>query len=110
MRKCSTFRSSEKKLIMKRLPEHIVPLKLGFCHVYLVGTRHKCQKSVEDVQRMVRALKPDVVFLQWSPKRREGLTRKEISSERPCQFRMAYEEATKYGGKVVLGDRPLKVR
>ncbi|MED6161149.1 hypothetical protein PIB30_057986 [Stylosanthes scabra] len=69
MRKCSTFPSSEKKL-MTGLPEHIVPLKLGFRHVYLVGTHHKSQKSVVDVQRMIRALKPDVVFLELYKERR----------------------------------------
>lgn len=26
------------------------------------------------------------------------------------EFRVAYEEATKYGGKVILGDRPIEVR
>ncbi|MED6131949.1 hypothetical protein PIB30_014851 [Stylosanthes scabra] len=113
MRKCSTIPSSEKKL-MTGLPEHIVPLKLGFCHVYLVGTVHRSQKSVADVQRMVRALEPDVVFLELCEERRQVLTRKEISSERKIitpgsEFRIAYEEAIKYGGKVILGDRPYEV-
>lgn len=27
-----------------------------------------------------------------------------------AEFRVAYEEATKYGGKVILGDRPIQVR
>ncbi|MED6198098.1 hypothetical protein PIB30_062805 [Stylosanthes scabra] len=110
MRKCSTFPSSKKKL-MTGLPDHTVPLKLGFCHVYLVGTNYESQKSVVDVQRMVRALKPDVVFLELCEERRGALTRKEISSEGKIitpgsEFRIAHEEAIKYGGVVVLGDRP----
>lgn len=27
-----------------------------------------------------------------------------------AEFRVAYEEAMKYGGKVILGDRPVQVR
>ncbi|MED6161146.1 hypothetical protein PIB30_057983 [Stylosanthes scabra] len=141
VKKCSTTPSSSWK---KELPEHIVPLKVGSCHVYLVGTNHFSQKSVEDVRRIVGVVKPDVVFLELCLKRRGVLTLEriptidevinarmkkkdynnlfhlvlscmylEIGRELKIipgsEFRIAYQEAIKYGGKVVLGDRPIEV-
>ncbi|MED6157702.1 hypothetical protein PIB30_025814 [Stylosanthes scabra] len=143
VKKCSTTPSS---LWKEGFPEHIVPLKLGSCHVYLVGTNHVSQKSVEDVQRIFGVVKPDVVFLELCQKRRGLLTCKriptidevitarkkkkmdhnflrliiswmylEIARELKIipgsEFRIAYQEAIKSGGKVkvVLGDRPVEV-
>ncbi|MED6221904.1 hypothetical protein PIB30_059268 [Stylosanthes scabra] len=80
VKKCSTLTPSSKE-ILKELPEHIVPLKLGFCQVYLVGVRHRTQESIADVQRLVSVLKPDVVYLELCEERQELLTSKEIPTK-----------------------------
>ncbi|KAK7312726.1 hypothetical protein VNO77_36815 [Canavalia gladiata] len=72
-------------------------------------------ESYRRVQAIVSFLKPQVVFLELCDGRREMLTYgHEISEvdrkgETSYEFRVAYEEAIKYGGKVVLGDRPSEI-
>ncbi|MED6169414.1 hypothetical protein PIB30_021216 [Stylosanthes scabra] len=142
---CSTLTPPSTE-ILQDLPEHIVPLKLGYCQVYLIGTNHVSQGSVADVQKIVSVVKPDLVFLELCQQRRGVLTRKELRNPTTkeivaatmkhlkddntflaflsgieqlkarevkvvpgSEFRIAYEEAIKYGGKVVLGDRSREV-
>ncbi|MED6143054.1 hypothetical protein PIB30_003337 [Stylosanthes scabra] len=64
--------------MLQGLPENTVPLKLGFCQVYLIGTGHVCQKSVADVQRLVSVMKPDLVFLELCQQRQGELTSTKI--------------------------------
>ncbi|MED6206648.1 hypothetical protein PIB30_028772, partial [Stylosanthes scabra] len=138
VKKFSTSTPSSKE-ILKDLPEHIVPLKLGLCQVYLVGVNHMSQESVADVQRIVRVVKPNLVFLELCENCGGLLMLKEIPTTKKMvanimenwkdqnihqlfasltsrqhkvipgsEFRIAYEEAIKYGGRVLLGDRPIE--
>ncbi|XP_065866601.1 uncharacterized protein [Euphorbia lathyris] len=71
--------------------------KGGSCDVYLIGTRHGSQ----------------VVFLELCDGRKvKFLTSqnlKDVKKFRHSEFRVAFEEASAYGGKVVLGDRHIKI-
>ncbi|XP_057780479.1 uncharacterized protein LOC130999024 isoform X3 [Salvia miltiorrhiza] len=64
----------------------------GVCNVYLVGSNHASPKSWEEVRATVRFLKP------------ERVSRFEVPHD--GDFLAAYDEAKKYGAKVILGDRP----
>ncbi|GAU47993.1 hypothetical protein TSUD_272390 [Trifolium subterraneum] len=67
----------------------------GVCDVYLVGTAHVSEESSKEVQAIVNLLKPEVASqLEVFP---------------GSEFRVAYEEAVKYGGRVILGDRPVQI-
>ncbi|KAG5551767.1 hypothetical protein RHGRI_009997 [Rhododendron griersonianum] len=85
----------------------------GVCDVYLVGTSHE---SCQEVEAVIRFLKPQVVFLELCSSRMALLTPQnlKVSSKLEVfpgsEFRVAFEEALKYGGKVILGDRPVQVR
>ncbi|WVZ03652.1 hypothetical protein V8G54_024458 [Vigna mungo] len=93
----------------------------GVCHVYLVGVSHgskvlilvvQNQESYRRVQATVKFLKPEAVFLELCQSRASILTRKNYKTAddpHEDEFRVAYEEAIKYGGKVIFGDRPDKV-
>ena len=85
--------------------------KGGACQVYLVGTVHDSQESCRQVRTIINFLKPLVVFLELCPDRTPLLTPISLefdSKLKDSEFRVAVEEAVKYGGKVVLGDRPQK--
>ncbi|KAL5147979.1 TraB domain-containing protein [Glycine soja] len=106
----------------------------GVCDVYLVGTAHVSEESSREVQAIVNFLKPQVVFLELCSSRVAVLTLQnlkvptmgemvtmlkkkhnmfEIASKLEVfpgsEFRVAYEEAIKYGGRVILGDRPVQI-
>ncbi|KAF7811260.1 traB domain-containing protein [Senna tora] len=110
--------------------------KGGVCDVYVVGTVHISQKSCTQVQEIIKFLKPEVVFLELCSSRRGVLTKKTLKKptveemvknlrKQPnllgatvseelkvipgSEFRVAHEEAIKYGGRVVFGDRPIKI-
>ncbi|KAH6764726.1 hypothetical protein C2S51_015975 [Perilla frutescens var. frutescens] len=84
----------------------------GVCDVYLVGTHHFCAKSAQRVKAVIEFLKPQVVFLELCSSRRNGILpppKKKIGAVEVlygAEFHLAYEEAMKYGAKVILGDRP----
>nr|KYP50342.1 Uncharacterized protein MJ1365 family [Cajanus cajan] len=89
--------------------------KGGLCHVYLVGVTHLSEESTRQVQAIVKFLKPQVVFLELCESRVGLLALKnlKVASKRGVipgsEFRVAYEEAIKYGGRVTLGDRPIQI-
>ncbi|KOM50347.1 hypothetical protein LR48_Vigan08g117400 [Vigna angularis] len=81
----------------------------GVCHVYLVGVSHGTKESYRRVQATVKFLKPEALFLELCQSRASTLTCKNFKIADDLhenEFRVAYEEAIKYGGKVILGDRP----
>ncbi|XP_057508612.1 uncharacterized protein LOC130791491 [Actinidia eriantha] len=115
----------------------------GICDVYLVGTAHVSQESCQEVEAVIRFLKPQVVFLELCSSRLAVLTPQnlkvptmgemvdmwkkqhnmfgilyswflaKVASKLEvfpgAEFRVAFEEAVKYGGKVILGDRPVQI-
>lgn len=115
----------------------------GVCEVYLVGTAHVSQESCQEVEAVIRFLKPQVVFLELCSSRMAVLTPQnlkvptmgdmvdmwkkqhnmfgilyswflaKVASKLEVfpgsEFRVAFEEALKYGGKVILGDRPVQI-
>ncbi|KAH6833948.1 hypothetical protein C2S53_004750 [Perilla frutescens var. hirtella] len=84
----------------------------GVCDVYLVGTNHISAKSAQQVKAVIGFLKPQVVFLELCPSRRDAILPSEklkigaFEALNGAEFHVAYEEAMKYGAKVILGDRP----
>ncbi|KAL4348092.1 hypothetical protein GQ457_17G023590 [Hibiscus cannabinus] len=94
------------------------------CDVYLVGTSHvskasSCSaESCREVEAVISYLKPQVVFLELCASRVEMLQPRDVKhikvksllGEIPCEFRVAYGEARKYGAKVILGDRPIHLK
>ncbi|KAE8687766.1 traB domain-containing protein-like isoform 2 [Hibiscus syriacus] len=99
----------------------------GDCDVYLVGTAHE---SCREVEAVISCLKPQVVFLELCSSRVVVLTPQNLKVPTMgdmidiwflakvasrlevfpgSEFRVAFEEAMKYGGKVILGDRPVQV-
>ncbi|KAI3948758.1 hypothetical protein MKX01_022172 [Papaver californicum] len=83
----------------------------GSCKIHLVGTAHVSQESCEEVQAIVSHLKPQVVFLELCANRISILTPQNLELEvfPGSEFRVAFEEAMKCGGKVILGDRPVNI-
>ncbi|KAH0905656.1 hypothetical protein HID58_037483 [Brassica napus] len=83
----------------------------GSCDVYLIGTDHTSKESCRQVQAIISILKPEVVFLELCCRRMSALQSQTVKISIKDvdvygdEFRVAYEEALKYGGKVVLGDR-----
>ncbi|XP_022634316.1 traB domain-containing protein isoform X5 [Vigna radiata var. radiata] len=99
----------------------------GVCHVYLVGTSHVSQavflelcrsrasiltrKNIHEptVKEMVTQLgkKQNIieVLFRWF----YAKVGSELGVLPGNEFRVAYEEAIKYGGKVILGDRPQQI-
>ncbi|PNY12770.1 traB domain-containing protein-like [Trifolium pratense] len=109
----------------------------GVCDVYLVGTAHVSEafvtlvgaaalpieftivelvESSKEVQAIVNLLKPESVFLELCSSRVRMLTMQnlKVASQLEvfpgAEFRVAYEEALKYGGRVILGDRPVQLK
>ncbi|XP_051147157.1 uncharacterized protein LOC127262496 [Andrographis paniculata] len=109
----------------------------GVCYVYLVGTSHLSKESCQEVEAVIDFLKPEVVFLELCPARTSLFkvptigemvqiwkrNRKlfaiiynffalklamKLEVQPGDEFHVAYEEAKKYGDKVVLGDRPVQ--
>ncbi|URD71875.1 TraB family [Musa troglodytarum] len=87
----------------------------GSCDVYLVGTAHVSQESCKEVQAIISYLKPQVVFLELCSSRVAILTPQNLQVAHKLEvfpgseFRVAFEEAMSYGGKVILGDRPVQI-
>ncbi|KAF2559618.1 hypothetical protein F2Q68_00012900 [Brassica cretica] len=83
----------------------------GSCDVYLIGTDHASKESCRQVQAIISILKPEVVFLELCCRRMSALQSQTVKifikdvDVYGDEFHVAYEEALKYGGKVVLGDR-----
>lgn len=111
---------SERRELPEELARSLVVLSCentegGTCDVYLVGTAHVSQESCTEVQAVISCLKPQVVFLELCPSRVAILTLKDLKVADKLEvlpgseFRVAFEEAMKYGGKVILGDRPVQV-
>ncbi|KAG5396583.1 hypothetical protein IGI04_018397 [Brassica rapa subsp. trilocularis] len=87
----------------------------GSCDVYLIGTAHVSEESCREVEAIVSYMKPEVVFVELCASRLSILTPQavKIASKLDvlpgAEFRVAYEEAVKYGGQVILGDRPVQI-
>ncbi|WVZ03337.1 hypothetical protein V8G54_024143 [Vigna mungo] len=73
-------------------------------------------ESCRQVQAIVKFLKPQAVFLELCRSRASILSRKnfkmasKLSVLPGTEFRVAYEEAIKYGGKIIVGDRSIKLK
>ncbi|CAN6833758.1 unnamed protein product [Brassica oleracea] len=107
----------------------------GSCDVYLIGTAHVSEDSCREVEAIVSYMKPEVVFVELCASRLSILTPQAVKiptvwemidmwkkKHNPfgiaygckldvlpgAEFRVAYEEAVKYGGQVILGDRPVQ--
>ncbi|XP_057796647.1 uncharacterized protein LOC131012674 isoform X1 [Salvia miltiorrhiza] len=82
----------------------------GACDVYLIGTVHNSPKSCQEVRQLIRLIKPGAVLVELCPfgaKFLNRIAKRKIYESNPLgEFQVAYEEANKYGAKVVLGDRP----
>ncbi|KAL0673827.1 hypothetical protein Bca4012_001808 [Brassica carinata] len=86
----------------------------GSCHVYLIGTAHVSEESCREVEAIISLMKPEVVFVELCSSRLSILTPAlKVASKLDvlpgAEFRVAYEEAHTYGGKVILGDRPVQI-
>ncbi|KAH6783166.1 hypothetical protein C2S52_008125 [Perilla frutescens var. hirtella] len=69
----------------------------GVCDVYLVGTNHYSAKFAQKAKAVIEFLKPQ--FGKFGA----------VEVLNGAEFNLAYEEAMKYGAKVVLGDRPHEI-
>ncbi|KAG7568643.1 TraB family, partial [Arabidopsis thaliana x Arabidopsis arenosa] len=84
----------------------------GSCDVYLVGTAHE---SCREVEAVIRSLKPQAVFLELCTSRLSILTPQTVKAAKKlevfpgAEFRVAFEEANKYGRAVFPGDRPVQI-
>ncbi|GER48218.1 TraB family protein [Striga asiatica] len=113
--------SYERKVLPAELSRSAVMLTCesaaanGVCDVYLVGTAHVSAESCREVEAVIDFLKPEVVFLELCAGRVAVLTPQNLKVASKlevfpgAEFRVAYEEAMKYGGKVILGDRPVHI-
>ncbi|CDY10036.1 BnaC08g44150D [Brassica napus] len=87
----------------------------GSCYVFLIGTSHVSEESCRLVKAVISDLKPEAVFLELCSSRVAMLQPQtlKIASQLEvfpgAEFRVAYEEAIKYGGTVILGDRPIQI-
>uniref|UniRef100_A0A2N9E4L1 TraB family protein n=1 Tax=Fagus sylvatica TaxID=28930 RepID=A0A2N9E4L1_FAGSY len=114
--------SEQRKVLPVELSRSVVTLTCesategGVCDVYLVGTAHVSQESCREVEAVISYLKPQVVFLELCSSRVAMLSRQTIQVASKlevfpgAEFRVAYEEAMKYGGRVILGDRPVQLK
>ncbi|KAH9793068.1 trab domain-containing protein [Citrus sinensis] len=110
-----------KKVLPEELSSSVVILTCdstaegGTCDVYLVGTAHVSKESCREVEAIIDFLKPQVVFLELCSSRVSMLTPQNLKVASHLEifpgseFRVAFEEAMKYGGKVILGDRPVQI-
>ncbi|CDY59799.1 BnaAnng16300D [Brassica napus] len=87
----------------------------GSCYVLLIGTSHVSEESCRVVKAVISYLKPEAVLVELCSSRVSLLQPQtlKIASEfgvfPGSEFRVAYEEACKYGGKVMLVDRPIQI-
>jgi pheromone shutdown-related protein TraB len=61
-----------------QLPERVTHIKVDHKDVYLVGTAHISQESVEDVRKTIQILKPDTVCIELCQGRYDALTQKDV--------------------------------
>ncbi|XP_065620275.1 uncharacterized protein LOC111996073 isoform X2 [Quercus suber] len=113
--------SEQRKVLPEELSRSVLALTCestaegGVCDVYLVGTAHVSQESCREVEAIISYLKPQVVFLELCSSRVAVLTPQNIKVASKLEvfpgteFRVAYEEAMKYGARVILGDRPVQI-
>ncbi|BBH00012.1 TraB family protein [Prunus dulcis] len=99
--------SDQRKVLPEELSRSVVVLTCestaegGVCDVHLVGTAHVSVESCREVEAVISYLKPEVVFLELCSSRVAALTPQNLKVS-------TYEEAMKYGGRVILGDRPVQ--
>ena len=60
------------------LPKRVSEITVGDKSVYLVGTAHVSQESVEDVRKTVEQVKPDSICIELCKGRYETLTKKDV--------------------------------
>ncbi|KAK6919394.1 TraB/PrgY/GumN family [Dillenia turbinata] len=129
--------ADEKRELPEELMRSVVVLTCessaegGSCDVYLVGTAHVSQDSCREVEAVISSLKPQVVFLELCSSRiavlkpqnlkvptmsemidmwkKKNNVANKLEVFPGSEFRVAFEEAMKYGGKVILGDRPVNI-
>ncbi|KAG5551770.1 hypothetical protein RHGRI_010000 [Rhododendron griersonianum] len=109
-----------RKVLPEELCRNVVKLSCksnaegGICEVYVIGTAHVSKESCQEVQAVIRFLRPQVVFLELCLSRKALLFPQNLKVASKLEvfpgseFRVAYEEALHYGGMVKFGDRPLK--
>lgn len=56
------------------LPERVAPIKIDDRDIYLVGTAHLSQESVEDVRTTIERVKPDAVCVELCQGRYQAMT------------------------------------
>ena len=59
------------------LPQRVSHITLGEKSIYLIGTAHVSQESVDDVRKTVEAVKPDSICIELCKGRYETLTKKD---------------------------------
>jgi pheromone shutdown-related protein TraB len=74
-----------------RLSESINCVKVGDKEVYIVGTAHISQKSVEDVRQTVESIRPDSICVELCQSRYNALTQKD-SWEKMDVFKVIREK------------------
>jgi pheromone shutdown-related protein TraB len=61
-----------------QLPERVTYIKVDHKDVYLVGTAHISQESVEDVRTTILTIRPDTVCIELCQGRYDALTQKDV--------------------------------
>ncbi|MHC4265228.1 MAG: TraB/GumN family protein [Planctomycetota bacterium] len=74
-----------------KIPESVNCIKIGDREIYLVGTAHVSQKSVEDVRQAIESVKPDSVCVELCQSRYKALTQKD-SWEKMNVFKVIREK------------------
>ncbi|MFA7484884.1 MAG: TraB domain-containing protein, partial [Phycisphaerae bacterium] len=60
------------------LSERVTHIKVGDKDVYIVGTAHVSQESVDDVRNTIQSVKPDAVCIELCQGRYDSMTQKDI--------------------------------
>jgi pheromone shutdown-related protein TraB len=59
------------------LPEAVTHVRLGKKEIYLIGTAHLSQRSVDDVRRVIELVKPDSICVELCPSRYKAMIEKD---------------------------------
>ncbi|CAM8930740.1 unnamed protein product [Rhodiola kirilowii] len=115
-------RSEQPRELPEELAKNVIVLTCessaegGSCVVHVIGTSHFSKESCRRVQEVISYLKPEVVFLEVCSKREFMLENQQnlkianhLGVVPGAEFQVAFNEAKKYGGKIVLGDRPVEI-